>query len=104
MRSLLQRFTVPYQYAVHFTSNAFASDNTVLVDTLRAAGTGPHRVLIVIDEGLLRAECGIANQIEEYATRYRGTMHLVCAPLVISGGEDSKNGVDVYNSVSSAIH
>jgi 3-dehydroquinate synthase len=104
MRSLLQKFSVPYQYPVHFTSRVFAPENTVLVDTLRAAGRGPYRVLVVVDEGALEGNTQLLEQIDAYFHQHRETLSLVRSALVFSGGEAGKNGSQAYKMVQAAIH
>jgi len=104
MKSLLQTFSVPYQYPVHFTHRAFAPENKVLVDTLQAAGHGPHRVLVVVDEGVLDGDTQVLEQIEAYFNLHSDALHLVRSPLVFSGGEAGKNGSQAYKMVQAAIH
>jgi 3-dehydroquinate synthase len=104
MKSLLQRFSVPYQYPVHFTQHVFAPENPVLTDTLLAAGRGPHRVLCVVDEGVLHGNTQIVKQIEAYFQQHRDLLTLVRSPLLISGGEAGKNGSQAYKMVQAAIH
>ncbi len=103
MRSLQQKFTVAYEYPVHFTTSAFAADNRVLVDTLLSAGPGPHRLLCVLDEGVLLSCARILEQIEAYARQHRETIKMVCSPLVLSGGEEVKNDKDGYLTIEAAI-
>jgi len=104
MKSLFQRFSVPYQYPVHFTTGVFLPDNTVLLDTLLAAGRGPHRVLCVVDEGVLHGDTQVLAQIEAYFHHHRDSLNLVRSPLVFSGGEAGKNGSQAYKMVQAAIH
>src|ERR1035441_10626215 len=98
MKSLLQKFSVPYQYPVHFTSRVFAAENTVLVDTLRAAGRGPYRVLVVVDEGALEGNTQLLEQIDAYFHQHRETLKLVRSALVLSGGEAGKNRSEEHTS------
>jgi 3-dehydroquinate synthase len=104
MKSLLQRFSVPYQYPVHFTTGVFSPDNTVLLDTLLEAGPGPHRVLCVVDEGVLNSDTPVLEQIDAYFAQHRQTLTLVREPLVFHGGEAGKNGSQAYKMVQAAIH
>jgi 3-dehydroquinate synthase len=103
MKSILQEFAVRYQYSVHFTTNAFALDNTVLIDSLRMAGPGKHKVLCIVDEGVALSELDIVRQIEAYHLQYRETFTLVCPPLVISGGELAKNSTKYIELVQATI-
>jgi len=101
MRSLQQQFSVPYSYPVHFTSDVFAVQNRVLLETL---GSGQHDVLCVLDEGLSQVDTGLADRVETYAKHHGATMHLVRPPLVVAGGETGKNVDRLYEVVQSAIH
>ena len=104
MKSLLQRFSVPYQYPVHFTTGVFAPENTVLTDTLKSAGDGPHRVLVVVDEGALDGNAGLREKIDTYFRVHQDALRLVREPLVFAGGEAGKNGSQAYKMVQAAIH
>ena len=101
MRSLQQQFSIPYSYPVHFTSDVFAAENSVLLEAL---GDGRHDVLCVLDEGLLQADTGLGDRIEAYARHHEAAMHLVRPPLVLAGGEAGKNADRLYEVVQNAIH
>ncbi len=59
-----QRFSVPYAYPVHFTERIFDPANPVLADTLSSLEpTRRHRCLVFVDEGLMAARPGLADQI-----------------------------------------
>jgi 3-dehydroquinate synthase len=104
MRSLHQQFTVPYSYPVHFTSDVFAMDNAVLVETLGDKRSRQHDMLCVVDEGLLQADPGLGDRIRAYADHHRAAIRLVRPPLVLAGGEAGKNADRLYEVVQTAIH
>ena len=67
---LVQRFSVAFEYAVVFTHDVFASDNTGLALALGAKEPGRrHRVLFVIDRGLAEGWPGLDSRIAAYAER-----------------------------------
>jgi len=50
-----------------FHPGAFAPDNPTVKDVLSGAGgSGPHRALVVVDEGLARARPGFTRLVEAY--------------------------------------
>jgi 3-dehydroquinate synthase len=68
----LQRFSVDYEFPVVFTAGLFSPDNPVLADTLaRLEPDRRHRCLVFIDEGVLAARPGLADDIRAYAGRHR---------------------------------
>ena len=92
MKTILQKFSVPFRYPVHFTRNVFAPDNALLASVLRSPATSPARVLVVVDTGLADATPGLLRQIERYFRTHRSALSLVRKPLLVPGGENAKNG------------
>lgn len=103
MKSIVQEFAVRYNYSVHFTTNMFELDNTVLLEILRAAGSGRHKVLCILDDGVASSVRDLTRQIEAYHLQYRDTITLVCPPLVVPGGELAKNSLKYTELVQTAI-
>jgi len=90
-RTHLQRFSVAYEFPVVFTAGLFSPDNPVLADTLaRLEPDRRHRCLVFVDEGVLAARPGLADDIRAYAGRYRDRMSLVADPIPVPGGEKIK--------------
>ncbi len=96
MKTILQKFSVPFRYPVCFTHHVFAPTNAALASVLRPPASGPARVLVVVDEGLAEATPGLVRKIERYAHAHSDTFSLVRKPLLVPGGENAKNG---WNSV-----
>ena len=87
----LQRFSVGYEFPVVFTAGLFSPDNPVLAQTLaRLEPDRRHRCLVFIDEGVLAARPGLADEIRAYADRHRAHMTLAAEPLAVPGGEKIK--------------
>src|SRR5262245_42888062 len=87
----LQRFTVSYEYPVHFTERLFAPENPTLVSTLcRMEPDRRHRCLVFVDDGLLAARPALADEIAAYATCHARHMELVAPPVPVPGGEKIK--------------
>jgi len=88
----MQRFTVAYDYAVHFTQDLFDPGNTVLVDTItKLEPARRHRCLVFLDDGVAAARPGIIQAIVAYAEQHCAAMELVAAPVRVPGGESVKN-------------
>ncbi len=86
-----QRFSVPYEYPVHFTDKLFSTENPVLLETLtRIEPKKRHRVVVFVDDGLLQAKPALATEIQHYADHYADSIELVTAPVIIPGGEKIK--------------
>ncbi len=92
MKTILQKFSVPFRYPVCFTHDVFAPKNAALSSVLRPPASGPARVLLVVDAGLAEATPGLTRQIEAYFHAHRATLTLVRPPLLVPGGENAKNG------------
>jgi 3-dehydroquinate synthase len=92
MKTILQKFSVPFRYPVCFTRHIFAPDNPLLASVLRPPSSEPARVLVVVDAGLADATPGLLRRIERFFRQHRGRVALVRKPLVVPGGENAKNG------------
>jgi 3-dehydroquinate synthase len=91
--SVIERsIQVGYQLRVHFTRNVFDPANLVLKNTLTSDEPQlVKKVLIVLDEALAQTRPELASQIEHYFSAHTDSLNLICAPLVIEGGERTKN-------------
>jgi len=101
-----QPIQVTFDYPVLFTDGLFQPDNPTLRQILvRAADIdGPAQVLFIIDSGVHEAQPGLIAAIEGYAAAHADALHLAGGPLVITGGEASKNEPAVLHRVHQAIH
>jgi 3-dehydroquinate synthase len=97
MKTIFQKFSVPFRYPVAFTHGVFGPKNATLARILAKDRSGPRaRTLVVVDAGLAEATPGLVRTIERYVHAHRATLELVCKPLLVPGGENAKNG---WNSV-----
>jgi 3-dehydroquinate synthase len=89
---LRQRLSVPFEYSVGFTEEAFASDNSLLLTLIAEREPAKrHRVLVVIDSGVLEAWPNLAADVPAYFARHASRIELVGPPELVIGGESSKN-------------
>lgn len=89
MKVIEQRFNVSYAYPVVFCRDLFATENPLLEEILTREphGSGPARVMIVIDRGVERAHPMLPKQISEWLTARCGRVELVSPMEFLPGGE-----------------
>ena len=94
---------VSYRHQVHFTEGVFDPVNPLLRDVLLAdRKRDRHKVIVVLDEALSQSQPFLARSIESYFAAYP-ELELVCAPLVIEGGERTKNSYFHVSEIHSQI-
>jgi len=103
MPAIERTIRVSYRHRVHFTSRVFDPVNPLLRDVLSGEVRTPSRALVVLDEELALAQPGLARQIEGYFAAHAAALNLVCPPLVIEGGERTKNSYYHVSEVHSHI-
>lgn len=103
-RTDLARFTVAFEYPVHFTTRALDPNNPVLIDSLRRREPNRrHRVLAFLDAGVRQAWPQIDEQLRQYATAHASSCQLVDDPVIIPGGESAKNDPNLVQQVLQCI-
>jgi 3-dehydroquinate synthase len=89
---------------VHFTQNVFDSANTLLKEVMtRGSGREHHKVLVILDESLAAAKPSFPVEIESYFIKHSDALKLVCPPIVIEGGERTKNSYFHVSEIHSQI-
>jgi 3-dehydroquinate synthase len=92
--TVLQRFSVPYEYPVAFTERLFDPGNPLLAETLgRLEPERRHRCLVFLDDGVAAAMPGLAAEIAAYARHHAVRMELLAPPVPVPGGEVVKNNL-----------
>jgi 3-dehydroquinate synthase len=82
---------VDYDLRVFFTEHAFEATNLILKQTLAEKPGQVKKVLLILDESVAQTQPALARQIEYYFAAHANALKLVCRPLVIEGGERTKN-------------
>ena len=103
MPSIERTIQVNYLHQVHFTERVFESGNPLLNDLI-ASGSArrEHRVLIFVDEALAQSQPFLLRSIENnFAAHPRLT--LACPPIVVEGGERTKNSYFHVSEIHSQI-
>jgi 3-dehydroquinate synthase len=99
-----RHITVTWRHQVHFTHGVFDPANRLLREVLAQAGNRErHKALVVLDESLARAQPGLSARIEAYFAAHADALDLVCAPLIIEGGERVKNSYFHVSEIQSAV-
>jgi 3-dehydroquinate synthase len=95
---------VSWRHQVLFTQNVFDAENATLRDTLvDGEDREPRKTLVVVDEALAQAQPTLVTQLETYFKTHADALDLVCPPLVMEGGERTKNSYFHVSEVHSQI-
>jgi 3-dehydroquinate synthase len=101
--SIERTIQVSYRHQVHFTEGVFQAENSLLRDILTEGATRErHKVMVVVDEALSQSQPFLVRMIESYFAAYP-ELHLVCAPVIIEGGERTKNSYFHVSEIHSQI-
>jgi 3-dehydroquinate synthase len=104
MASIQRTIQVGFELRVFFTRGVFDPANRLLREVLGNIENGrPQRVLLVLDEALALAQPGFGAQIEAWFAAAAPGLQLVCPPLVIEGGERTKNSYIHVSEIHSHI-
>ncbi|MBK8501068.1 MAG: 3-dehydroquinate synthase [Saprospiraceae bacterium] len=91
MMVIKQKFSIDFQYEIIFTRNIFSPENDTLIRLLqKTPGIPTTKVIVVVDQGLVGVDRGISTTIESYFSNY-SQVQMLDLPLVVTGGEESKN-------------
>lgn len=87
-----QKLSIPAEYPVYFTDDAFDPANPCLVEAIsRVEQARQHRVCAVIDQGLLPAWPDLPTRFATYVRHHARAVKLAALPSVVPGGERAKN-------------
>ena len=104
MPSIERTIQVSYRHQVHFTEGLFHSSNSLLRDVLtKESSRSSQKVLVIVDEALAEAQPFLLEQIEAFFDAHSDVLQLVCSPLVIEGGERTKNSYFHVTEIHSHI-
>ncbi len=104
MSCIERTIAVTWRHRVHFTRGVFDRGNDLLkqVMVLDRAST-PAKALVVVDEMLAAKQPTLLRDIEAYFAEHAAGLHLVCAPLVLEGGERVKNSYFHVSEIQSHV-
>ncbi len=103
--SVIERtIQVSYRHQVFFTQGVFNPENPALKNVLIDGVRGKlQKALIVVDETLAAAQPFLIRTIEAYFAAHADCLKLVCAPMIIEGGERAKNSYFHVSEIHSHI-
>src|SRR5213082_3539812 len=103
--SVIERtIQVSFRHRVYFTRRVFDPANLRLRQVLENdESKDQHLALVVLDESLAQARPDLARTIESYFAAFADSLKLVCPPLVIEGGERTKNSYFHVSEIHSHI-
>ncbi|MEN7548331.1 3-dehydroquinate synthase [Rapidithrix thailandica] len=92
MKTIQQSFSVAFQYPVLFTQQLFSPENLTLSQMFPTSEQqGKPKIVFVIDEGVAHCHPALSGQIATYFQHHSQHVELYGEPLIIPGGEASKN-------------
>src|SRR6266542_35918 len=92
MSCIERTIQVSYRHRVYFTRGVLSPANGLLEQVLTAEKhNGIARGLAVVGEMLADSQSAILRNIESSFADREPHLHLVCAPIIIEGGERAKN-------------
>ena len=97
-----QSFSVPFKYQVCFSEDIFSLDNKIFVDLLSKERLS--KVLFVVDNGVAVTHPQLVTQLKAYAEAHSQSFSIACDPIVVVGGEASKNDEAIYKNIVEATH
>lgn len=105
-KSIRSNFQVSYQYDVFFTKHLFSFDNLILKEFFHSQTEYQFnkKVLVVIDQGFLNHQPNLIESIHQYFASNIEAVQLVEEFIVLPGGEVSKNQIEDWEMVVSAIN
>ena len=95
--------SISFRHRVYFTKNVFGLANPLLREVLAGDQGQMPKALIVLDESLHLAQPALAPQIQTYFQTHPAAAKLVCAPLILEGGERVKNSYFHVSEIQSQI-
>lgn len=103
MQSIQADLQVSFRYDVHFTTNLFDPQNSLLCDVVAARSEHlPARILFVVEEEVDRL-LAVNEAVTAYCAAHPETVALVCPPLLLPGGERVKNDPAHAQAIQQAV-
>jgi 3-dehydroquinate synthase len=104
MGCIERTISVTWRHRVYFTRGVFAAGNDLLRQVLALdKSNAVAKALVVVDETLAEKQPGLLSDIEACFARHASELKLVCAPMVIEGGERAKNSYFHVSEIQSHV-
>ena len=96
-------FSIPWTHRLRFTRDAFSNGNDVLTSVLPDHAS-EVRMCTVIDAGLMDARPDLIDSLNRWQQTHSDRVRATGPPVVIPGGETTKNGWSSFETVAQAIN
>ena len=103
MSSIECNIQVSWQHRVMFADRIFAAENLTLRALLAGGEETPRKALLVLDESLAAARPTLVSEITSYFESHSAGAMLVRPPMIMEGGERSKNSSIHVTEIHSEI-
>ncbi|HWN94731.1 MAG TPA: 3-dehydroquinate synthase, partial [Methylomirabilota bacterium] len=104
MACIERTIQVSYRHRVYFTHGVFSAQNDLLKQVLALdRSNAATKALVVVDESLAEAQPHLVRDIENYFEGHAGELKLVCSPMVLEGGERTKNSYFHVSEIQSHV-
>jgi len=88
------RFSVPFEFPLHFTKGVFDRRNPLLATIVsRLEPARRHRLLVVIDDRVAATNPTLQDAVLGYASEHAASIELAGPPVIVPGGEAVKNDI-----------
>jgi 3-dehydroquinate synthase len=100
----IQRVTVPFEYPVTFTRDAFGANPALLEALTRKEPARKHRALVVVDRGVAEGQPDLLARITSHLAAHGDRVSLATAPVVVVGGEEVKTAPEHLTRMLQLMH
>ncbi len=99
-----QRFSVPYEFPVCFTTDLFNPENNLLPQICaKLEPTKRHKLILFIDSGVVEARETLIDEINRFFIVHEKYLALVTEPIVIQSGESLKSDAQLLQSIQRRV-
>lgn len=102
MKLIKQKFSVPFEYSVHFTKGIFKENNGLFAQVLK--GHRRVKALFVIDQGVANTHPSLVEQLRDYSAGHADQFILAADPILVPGGEIVKNDQQYLQQIIEACN
>ena len=105
LKPIHQHVRVDFRYNVRFTHHLFAPDNPIFWETLVPNTLDSSaKFLLVVDDKVYEKHPTLLHDIEIYVAAHAGKLKLVGQPIIVPGGEQSKNELKHIQTITDAVN
>jgi 3-dehydroquinate synthase len=98
-----QKFQINFKYDIFFTKNAFDLKNKTLKNILNKSNKTKKNIIVFIDKNVYKKNNFLIKNIKDYFKINKKYINLVKEPILITGGEKSKNHYSIIKCIYKII-